>query len=426
MSPWERRLKDLGQLLTNCAATYFDPDLFRLNVNNFLQTSRTVTFVIQKNKAKIPNFDAWYTTNVTQAWAGDEVMKWAKDSRNVIEKEGDLELNSTLRVTLLFSYLEETDAVIQVDRADLLGARIGRLASLAKKSLPKHISDEAAIKVERRWITASLQRWELLHALSYVYTKIFSSCGQLAKHLGEKFEVSILEPGELDLMREEARGVRYLKLRTQNLHAIVGETVVIDPATFIPPDSVRTVFEKTLKPDDTPTDLRSTIEWLAEIARATFEHYGCHISMLFIFDEKWLPAKMMQTAFADRIDKYIFWRYVGDQIKRLRAQGLAWISESWVRQTSTSVMPESIPVDEIPIVGERLNVMGLDRDGNMNLIAWGINRVGDASPTLELVGDAEKELAEFTAYYLVPAMRSMGLPDSTWQRGSGVSGADMS
>ena len=51
--PWERRLKDLSHLLKCCIDTYFDPELFRLNLNQFLQTARTVTFIIQKNKNQI-------------------------------------------------------------------------------------------------------------------------------------------------------------------------------------------------------------------------------------------------------------------------------------------------------------------------------------------------------------------------------------
>jgi hypothetical protein len=94
MFPWERRLRDLARLLCNCGDTYFSPDLFRQNINQFLQTSRTVTFIIQKNKADVPAFDQWYQAQVLTSWAGDSVMTWAKDARNVIEKEGDLEMHS--------------------------------------------------------------------------------------------------------------------------------------------------------------------------------------------------------------------------------------------------------------------------------------------------------------------------------------------
>ena len=90
MKPWERRLKDLSQLLRNCETTYFEPDLFRMNANQFLQTSRTVTFLIQKNKDSIIDFNSWYQAEVITPWKDDTVMTWAKDSRNKIEKQGDI------------------------------------------------------------------------------------------------------------------------------------------------------------------------------------------------------------------------------------------------------------------------------------------------------------------------------------------------
>jgi len=92
--PWERRLKDLSRLLANCAAAYFSPDLFRMNTNQYLQTARTVTFIIQKNKDHIPHFDKWYKDNVIDKWKNLDLMCWARDSRNKIEKEGDLDLFS--------------------------------------------------------------------------------------------------------------------------------------------------------------------------------------------------------------------------------------------------------------------------------------------------------------------------------------------
>jgi len=101
--PLERRLKDLAHTLRNCEETYFEPEVFRMNTNHFLQTSRTVTFIIQKNKESIPLFDNWYGLHVLNAWASDKVMTWAKDSRNKIEKEGDLDLHSELSATLIFS-----------------------------------------------------------------------------------------------------------------------------------------------------------------------------------------------------------------------------------------------------------------------------------------------------------------------------------
>lgn len=71
MTPWRRRLGDYSQLLHQADHTYFEPDLFRLNAQNAIQTARTVTFLIKKNKSTIPDFEAWYQENVLDVFAAD-------------------------------------------------------------------------------------------------------------------------------------------------------------------------------------------------------------------------------------------------------------------------------------------------------------------------------------------------------------------
>jgi hypothetical protein len=50
MVSWQKRLADLSHLLLQCHRNYMEPELFRRSINQFLQTARTVTFIIQKNK----------------------------------------------------------------------------------------------------------------------------------------------------------------------------------------------------------------------------------------------------------------------------------------------------------------------------------------------------------------------------------------
>ena len=73
---------------------YMEPQGFRLNLNALIQALRNVTFMLQKQKANLPDFIEWYP-----AWQesvkGDEVMSWVVRARNRIVKEADLELNST-------------------------------------------------------------------------------------------------------------------------------------------------------------------------------------------------------------------------------------------------------------------------------------------------------------------------------------------
>ena len=56
----DKRLADAHRLWHQAEAAYFDPDGFRLAVQNAIQTLRTVTFILQKQKAIIPNFAEWY------------------------------------------------------------------------------------------------------------------------------------------------------------------------------------------------------------------------------------------------------------------------------------------------------------------------------------------------------------------------------
>ena len=78
-------------------------------------------------------------------------MKWSITSRNTIEKEGDLDLHSSINATLIFSYIEEQDRVISLDKQTYLGANIKRLMRYARSQLPTGVSDVAVIRVDRRW-----------------------------------------------------------------------------------------------------------------------------------------------------------------------------------------------------------------------------------------------------------------------------------
>ncbi len=408
MKPWERRLRDLSQLLTNCHSTYFDPDLFRMNTNQFLQTARTVTFIIQKNKVEIPNYQSWYAMAVVTPWGNDEVMTWAKDARNIIEKEGDLELNSLLKATLLFSYLEEQDLSIDCGRAELLTAGIKKLIRIAQKKLPSGVSDAAAVQFERRWVTASLPTWELLHALSYAYARIFDCCKSLAQQFGETLDSSIPHPDSFDTLRMEIRQVRYIKLNGLHVYSVASKSTTVD-RSFEPPEWIRSTLS-TIKARQSPaSSLAESLDFYTEMANLTFEHFGNHVPMLFILNDRWEPIDILSTQFADQTDKFIFWRNVADRILSLKASGLVWISEAWLRSTERN---STAAIRNIPIVGERLHVLAMDRSGERKRVSWEILRASDsAKPTLRLIPDDGEMQKEEMPFFLVPAMRAMGIPD---------------
>lgn len=411
MKPWEKRLKDLAHLLSTCAMTYFDPDLFRMNVNQFLQTSRTVTFIIQKNKDSIPDYCTWYPTNIEQPWRLDALMTWAKDSRNQIEKEGDLELHSTLRASLIFSYLREHDEVVETGNSELLHANVKRLIRIAQRKLPTGISDAAVIKIERHWVTASLSNWELLHALSYIYSRMYKCCFDLATHLGYQLDGSIPAGRGFDEVREEARQVRYIKLHDRQTHSYKSAPVEVEP-NFIVPDRFRKVVQDAKDAGITLTSIGDAVSYYASLAKVSFEHYGSHIPIAFLFDDQWNLIDMLSTHFADQADKYIFWRTLGERAARARASGVVWIAESWVRNAN---QPVSTPIRNMPIVGERLHVMGFDRSGRIEQIAWTISRpCPEGPPTLVADETLDKINTETMPFFFVPVMRSIGMHDPTF------------
>jgi len=82
------------------AADYADPDHFTTSFNAALVALRSVSFMLNKEKSLVPGFERWYAPHV-ERYQHDPLMRWLKDARNFVEKEGDLDLHSQARVTLL-------------------------------------------------------------------------------------------------------------------------------------------------------------------------------------------------------------------------------------------------------------------------------------------------------------------------------------
>lgn len=403
MQAWERRLNDLWLLLERCHATYMEPELFRLNTNQFLQTSRTVTFIVQKNRDSIPDFDAWYQP-IVAAWASDAVMNWAKDSRNKIEKEGDLELHSKLELTLLFTYLVEQDVRLSTGRSELLNAGTKRLLRFAIKHLPSNVIDSAAIKVERKWVANTLSTWELLHAFSYIYTTLYRMCQELAVRLGTRIDGAIPDPTDLYPARQRACQVKYLKLSNLKVHTQHAYRIDADP-NYTPPAKMAAanMREKFAKSDS----VEAMFETLTEMAELLFENDGYHIPMTYLYDEKMKVVDYIPAYFTDQVEKYIFWRDVADRVTATKAKAVASIGEAWIKDMKHYYTQR---LTDLPIIGERLFVSVLDSTGWFRSASWEIVRADkDAKPTLKRMPD-DDEFKEKTPFYFAPVLRAFGVP----------------
>jgi hypothetical protein len=403
--PWERRLEDLAHLLQGASRTYFDPDLFRRNTNQFLQTARTVTFIIQKNKGDIPDFKNWYQSHVLDAWRDDAVMGWAKDARNVIEKEGDLEFNSALEVALIYSYDENEDVVLPCSRTELLEAGVKKLIRLAEKHLPSGLQDVAGLKITRCWVTASLPGHELLQSLGYTYARLFDCCDALARHLGRPFPKSISEPSEILVGNDLTHRVEMVKLRDRRGYKMKTGRISPLPDDKMP-DFVREFYNDLKVRLGRPTDYDSAVEFYASMAEATFQQWGNHLAMLYFLSDDWTVQYMVMPVLADQTDKYFFWRQIAEKVRIQKPRFLVHICEIWVRDLSKH--SPGLAMRELPIKGECLQLAAFERGGSRTVITWDIHRTSsESNPTL-----SERNVSDDTdrkVFFFMPAMRAMGL-----------------
>ncbi len=402
---WERRLEDLGFILEACCSTYLDPDIFRRNTNQFLQIARTVTFLIQKDKNSIPNFDDWYISNVQDAWKNDPIMIWAKNSRNIIEKQGDLELHSSLDVSLVFSYLTEEDIHIQVGREELLNFGIKKLVRFAQKELPTGISDAASVRIVRKWITANLADWELVNALVYVYGRHYAVFTSLCRHLGYQPSRKIVLPTNFEALRTNLIGPTYLKLRGMNYHRLNSAGIEPDEGAeqYEKLKNVVSKVSSNIKKIDSPDN---AMEYFRKVAYATFSEWGYHVPILHIFDENWNLIDLLSTKFEDQADKYFFWRMIGEKVENLNAGAIVWICELWQRKTETY---PCVSIRNLPIIGEGLHIVLIHKDGSFQEDGWSVKR--DENGNNPFLDGPSKMISNENVVipnYLAPVCRAMG------------------
>lgn len=384
MQRWERRLSDAADVLANCGKTYFEPDLFRRNVNQFLTVIRTVTWLIAKEKANIPDYEKWLSSAIGKYWSGDEVMLWAKESRNFIEKEGDLELYSALSVALVYSYFTENDISIEIGRSELVSAGVKKLMRLAEAGLPRGIKAGAAVKIERRWVANTLPNCELFQGMIYVYSRYRQACVDLAQYLGTELSPTIPTAESIGEMDVHGRRVSYIKFNDKASYSMSSRRVDID-RTFHPPIWLKDVDRN-----------RELFDVHAEMAERTFLHFGNHLSMVFLFDDNGKILQYLVFTPFDQVDKFLFWRTLSEKIVYLRAESLIFVAESWLRRDPGL----ATPIAQAEIIGEMLHMYEIKRTGETCLKAWSIDRTEDQ---VSLTGDDNDKLeASSFPNFLVP------------------------
>jgi hypothetical protein len=164
----DKRLADAHRLWHQAEGAYFDPDSFRLAAQNTIMTLRTVTFILQKNKRAVPDFEAWYG-NWQQRLQADPLMRWMHYTRNKIEKEGDLDAHSFVHAEIVAPHLDEGPHIELP--AHLFENVKELLDSIPDDLVGEHVRHHGVLRIQRRWVEHTLADYELLDAIAIAYGK---------------------------------------------------------------------------------------------------------------------------------------------------------------------------------------------------------------------------------------------------------------
>lgn len=90
------RLEEVHYWWHQMARNYHEPDPFRYSLGAFIQASRSVSFMLQKERVAFNNFD-WYQSWVERA-KKDPVLSWLNDARTDVVHRQALQPHSWLEV----------------------------------------------------------------------------------------------------------------------------------------------------------------------------------------------------------------------------------------------------------------------------------------------------------------------------------------
>lgn len=346
MGSWNKRLRDCSIHLDNAINNYLEPDLFRINFNNFMQTVRTVTFLIQKEKSELEkrfDYESWYHGYQVQ-WKADSIMRWSVDTRNIIEKQADIPIYSKIEVKLALGYCSEEDVNLEIQRDDLVFLGIKGLRNWAKKNLDQYNYKDSAIWIGRSWKEPKLANMDLVSAMQYVYARLYECCTELNHKIDEKNDFTIKTPNEILWEFNITYTYQYIELTSF-------ETISFKTKIYkneIDFSSEKFLEERLQKGGKLSAELKrefaqifskfnniSTKQELLDIHSdlnlLNFKYDGSILQFVAFFDEKFRCIKYIPHTLPIQLAKYIFWRNIGVCVSVLKPKYIICSDEYYVR-----------------------------------------------------------------------------------------------
>lgn len=388
----DRRLGDLHHLWHQAEGAYFQPDDFRLAIQSAIQTARQVSFVLQKNKDLIPDFDNWYA-NQQSILSSIPLMKWMVDARNRIEKQGDLEGHSFISAEIVASHLDD-GMRIQVP-AKLSDAPLTLLKSIPMSMLGDHIRKDGILRIRRRWIENTLPDTELLEAVATAY-------GHLARLVRSAHEqMGLIDPrangveasqpareGAPDgrppcmIGHEEARTASIwlatgAPLEFETIKKIIGREELMSHGPKL--KKRYGVDAANIYADS--EDIHDQVRSVFNAARRMFEKDGHHITIAILF-RGGKPAEFRELRPMEHGHKFLMMRDLALHGARIGADAVILIGESW-RARADPAKPYLRPVDS-PSRQEFLSATAVSKDGEPLMLSAQILRTGKKGKKVKL------------------------------------------
>jgi hypothetical protein len=403
----DKRLNDVHDLWHQAEANYFEPDAFRIAIQGAIQTLRSVTFVLQNNKSKIPHFDDWYGKWRVRLSA-DYLLKWMVEARNKIEKQGDLDSHSYVRAELIASYLDEGPRVdVPVDLSWNVRAVLDKIPSGA---LGEHVNENGVIEIRRRWVVSDLPEHELLDAVAIAFGKI----AELVQDAHRQLNISIPQ-SKAGVGKPPACMIRHYERRSTLISVKTGlpieireEVIRANPKEMEKAAKHYEIIDLNVKKFETTRDLAKAY---FEIARKVFLKDGYHGAFLFLLKDKGVISIRGHRADSAG-EKYTLMRSHANEAARIGADGVFIIDEAWIAK------PEDLRPYERPSQSkfrkEVLSLMFLEKGGHPYSLSAEIVRDGERISLAKTQEDFNG-----SAFMFAPFLEAWGqtVPDS-WMSAS--------
>ncbi len=202
------RFMAANHFIYQMAANYHKESYFRYNLNAFIESLRSVTFAIQKQKHNIPNYNIVYP-QLQKKMSEDALLKRFKEGRNIVVKEGNLKSGSKLQIGLFkngrmkiaFSYQVEDN---YLDTIDIFNKY--KNFYVEKFIGSEHNAIGEQFGVYRRWVVLELGDGEVLALCSIAWIKIY----EILVSIHGQFNLKMIPPWlpeELEIDFNERKGI---------------------------------------------------------------------------------------------------------------------------------------------------------------------------------------------------------------------------